>query len=200
MFDLCNSLSMAQCKAGFKDPWIYSPPYGFSFATHMLNLGSNIHVIKTLLGHSKIETTMIYLHLEAHTRHCITSRYLTLPSEQNKYQPPKRQCKSQLRSNSYFNKIFNHPSTAGYNKYSQNVLSKLRRCHHGDRSSCYKCNNSACGHVHHQYHSCGNRPVQIAEVLNEINGSKHRMSELLPTKYYHIVFTVPHQLHSIVSL
>jgi site-specific recombinase XerD len=39
----------------------------------MLNQGNNIHVIKTLLGHSKIETTMIYLHLQRHTQLGIVS-------------------------------------------------------------------------------------------------------------------------------
>jgi len=34
-----------------------------SFASHMLDNGSNIHLIKTLLGQSKLETTMVYLHL-----------------------------------------------------------------------------------------------------------------------------------------
>lgn len=95
-------------------------------------------------------------------------------------------------------KIFNHPSIAGYNKYSQNVLSKLRRCHTMETGvHVYKCNNSACGHVHHQYHSCGNRHCPNCGGAKRDQWINDRMSELLPTKYYHIVFTVPHQLHSL---
>ena len=44
-----------------------------SFATHMLDAGSDIHTIKELLGHSKIETTMIYLHLTKKKRENLVS-------------------------------------------------------------------------------------------------------------------------------
>lgn len=61
-------VNSAMNKAGFKDKHYTAHTLRHSFATHMLNAGNNIHVIKTLLGHSKLETTMIYLHLQKHTQ------------------------------------------------------------------------------------------------------------------------------------
>ncbi|MBC7867742.1 MAG: tyrosine-type recombinase/integrase [Gloeobacteraceae cyanobacterium ES-bin-316] len=63
----------AMKKAGFAEKGYTSHTLRHSFATHMLDNGSNIHVIKTLLGHSKIETTMVYLHLQQHTQFGIVS-------------------------------------------------------------------------------------------------------------------------------
>lgn len=44
-----------------------------SFATHLLDSGTDVHTIKELLGHSKIETTMIYLHLTMQKREKLVS-------------------------------------------------------------------------------------------------------------------------------
>lgn len=60
-------------KAGFERGKYTAHTLRHSFATHMLNHGSNIHVIKTLLGHSKIETTMVYLHLQSQVQIGIVS-------------------------------------------------------------------------------------------------------------------------------
>ena len=38
-----------------------------SFASHMVEAGAPIHVVKQLLGHQQIETTMVYLHLTHRT-------------------------------------------------------------------------------------------------------------------------------------
>jgi hypothetical protein len=95
------------------------------------------------------------------------------------------------------NKIFNHPSVSHYNHYSQHVFSRLSKCHTKDIGvHLYKCDNKPCSHVHQQYHSCGNRHCPNCGGAKRDQWIDDRMSELLPTKYYHIVFTVPHELHS----
>jgi site-specific recombinase XerD len=66
-------VNSAMEKAGFERGKYTAHTLRHSFATHMLNSGNNIHVIKTLLGHSKIETTMVYLHLQRHTQLGIVS-------------------------------------------------------------------------------------------------------------------------------
>ena len=66
-------VNSAMKKAGFESRKFTAHTLRHSFATHMLNQGNNIHVIKILLGHSKLETTMIYLHLQHHTQLGIVS-------------------------------------------------------------------------------------------------------------------------------
>jgi site-specific recombinase XerD len=66
-------VSGAMQKAGFTPKGYTAHTLRHSFATHMLDNGSNIHVIKTLLGHSQLSTTMVYLHLQQHTQYGIVS-------------------------------------------------------------------------------------------------------------------------------
>ena len=95
-------------------------------------------------------------------------------------------------------KIFSHPSISRYNGFSQKVFVRLSKCHTKDIGvHLLKCNNDRCNHVHQQYHSCGNRHCMNCGGAKRDRWIEDRMSELLPTKYYHIVFTVPHELHSI---
>lgn len=67
----CVKLSMQL--AGFERFGFSSHTLRHSFATHLLDQGNDIHTIKELLGHSKIETTMIYLHLQKKKRAALCS-------------------------------------------------------------------------------------------------------------------------------
>ena len=54
--------------AGFEKGKYSAHSLRHSFATHLPDAGVGLHSIKVLLGHSKIETTMIYLHLQKSKR------------------------------------------------------------------------------------------------------------------------------------
>ncbi len=58
----------AMVKAGFPKGRFTAHTLRHSFATHLLDSGVDLHSIKTLLGHSNIETTMVYLHLQKSKR------------------------------------------------------------------------------------------------------------------------------------
>jgi len=59
--------------AGFQNRHYSAHTLRHSFATHLLDNGVDIHSIKELLGHTKLETTMIYLHLQQSKRAALVS-------------------------------------------------------------------------------------------------------------------------------
>jgi len=65
----------AMTNAGFEKGRFSAHSLRHSFATHLLDAGADLHSIKVLLGHSKIETTMIYLHLQQSKRAQIVSPF-----------------------------------------------------------------------------------------------------------------------------
>ena len=95
-------------------------------------------------------------------------------------------------------KIFAHPSVSSFNSYSRAVLSSLSRCHtSGIGVHHYRCSNEACSHLHYQYHSCGNRHCPNCGGARREQWVEDRMGELLPTTYFHVVFTLPQELRSL---
>lgn len=61
-----------------------------------------------------------------------------------------------------------------------------------------QCDN--CGHTEHSYNSCRNRHCPKCQYIKQEQWVDKLANSLLPTKYYHIVFTIPEQLHSVFYL
>lgn len=57
----------------------------------------------------------------------------------------------------------------------------------------------ACGVSRHVYHSCRNRHCPLCQTRAREAWLVARRRELLPTPYFHLVFTLPHVLHGLVA-
>lgn len=81
---------------------------------------------------------------------------------------------------------------------SHKVLSRIQSCRTADLGyHVYRCTDSDCGAMQYVYHSCRNRHCPGCGNSKKEEWIEARMKELLPVKYYHAVFTVPHQLNSL---
>jgi hypothetical protein len=63
----------------------------------------------------------------------------------------------------------------------------------GQRQSCRRC-----GYQRYRYHSCRNRHCPKCGSLAKAQWLEDRQRELLPTPYFHNVFTLPHELNGLV--
>ena len=60
-----------------------------------------------------------------------------------------------------------------------------------------RCNH--CGIEKNNYNSCRNRHCPKCQTTKQMRWSESRKSELLPVGYFHVVFTIPHELNGIAS-
>lgn len=85
------------------------------------------------------------------------------------------------------------------NAHVAKVLQRIRTCRTAALGyHVYQCTGDDCGHVKYQYHSCRDRHCPNCGAIKKQEWIEARTQELLPVKYYHVVFTLPHELNSLV--
>jgi len=85
------------------------------------------------------------------------------------------------------------------NVHVQKVLQRLKICRTASLGyHVYRCSDVECGHIKYQYHSCRDRHCPNCGALKKQEWIEARTQELLPVKYYHVVFTLPHELNALV--
>jgi len=95
--------------------------------------------------------------------------------------------------------IFSDTHTKAFNGYSRHIFNQLQHCHTAAMGMHhYKCDDKNCNHLHHQYHSCGNRHCPNCGGFKKEQWIENLMAQLFPTAYYHVVFTVPHEFNSLI--
>lgn len=95
--------------------------------------------------------------------------------------------------------LFSHDSIKHFSLASQSIFAQIKDCHtHKKGYHLYQCNEKTCGEVKQIYHSCGNRHCLFCGGMKRETWMEDRKNELLPTPYYHVVFTLPHELNSLI--
>ena len=96
-------------------------------------------------------------------------------------------------------KVFGQAASLPINNCSRQVFAKLHQCHTAAMGvHTYQCDDPHCKHLHYQYHSCGNRHCPNCGGLKKEQWVEDLTADLLPTAYYHVVFTLPHELHPVI--
>lgn len=85
-----------------------------------------------------------------------------------------------------------YPVLYDQNKAVQSILNCRTEALGGHIEMC-----NECGFVHHAYHSCRNRHCPKCQTLTKEKWLEARKTELLPIKYFHAVFTLPHEINPI---
>jgi hypothetical protein len=95
--------------------------------------------------------------------------------------------------------LFAHHCLQQCNSFSRHIFGKLEKCHTGEMGMHhYQCDDPACKQLHQQYHSCGNRHCPNCGGLKKEQWVENLTAQLFPIGYYHVVFTLPHELNSLI--
>ena len=110
---------------------------------------------------------------------------------------PQSQSQPQYEIADILNKLGSKLEDLGLNSWQLRTLSALKKCRTsalgGHIDAC-----DECGNVSISYNSCRNRHCPKCQGRNREQWIENRENELLPVPYFHVVFTIPDTLNSLV--
>ena len=175
-----------------------------SFATHLLERGTDIRVIQALLGHDKLDTTARYTRVATGMIAGIESPLDLLSQPRKK---PKK-AKQERPAAGVTAAVMSRPAlevadifrdhgaawrraNAGHVSLDQmKVMSAIERCRTAALGGhVARCED--CAHTVIAYNSCRNRHCPKCQGAAAKEWLAEREAELLPVPYFHLVFTLP---------
>lgn len=90
--------------------------------------------------------------------------------------------------------LASHPLSAAKAKVWRAILACRTAALGGHVQAC-----DACGTLRHVYHSCRNRHCPLCQTRAKEAWLAARRRELLPVPYFHLVFTLPHDLNGLIG-
>lgn len=95
--------------------------------------------------------------------------------------------------------ILQHYHTASNHPHVHHIITQLKKCKTSEMGyHLYKCSDDDCAQYKYQYHGCRNRHCPQCGGFKKDEWTEDRRRELLPVGYYHVVFTLPHELNSLI--
>ena len=156
-----------------------------SYATHLMEAGVNLRLIQQYLGHSSLQTTMVYLHLTTVSQ----EQAIAVINKLMELEPMPTVADVLRRYGGQYLERFGTTMPREHKK----VLHAITACRTGELGTVlYVC--QSCGEIHAIGRSCGNRHCPTCQHGKTKAWLDKQTDRLLPCPYFLVTFTLPAEL------